>query len=86
MLVGRQDHFGQRCLAKVEGDIEEVVSTFLAIVSDDISMIITRLKKLDFMLCKTIVLVHEPFDSYRPYTPCTLQHRRTIRAVAYGSA
>jgi hypothetical protein len=51
MLFGRQDHLGKRSLAKVESDVEELVSAFLAIVSNNISMIVTLLKKLDFMLC-----------------------------------
>jgi hypothetical protein len=51
MLSRGQDHFGERSFAKVESDVKEVVSAFLAVVSNDISMIITRLKKFDFMLC-----------------------------------
>jgi hypothetical protein len=51
MLFGRQDHFGKRSTAKVESYVEEIVAAFLAVVSNDIPMIITRLKKLDFMLC-----------------------------------
>ena len=51
MFFGKQDHFSKRSFAKVESDIEELVSALLAVVSNDISMIVTLLKNLDFMLC-----------------------------------
>jgi len=51
MVIGMQDHFGKRSFAKVESDVEKLVSAFLAVVSNDISMIVTLLKNLDFMLC-----------------------------------
>jgi uncharacterized membrane protein YecN with MAPEG domain len=50
MLFGRQDHFGKRSLAKVESDVKELIAAFLAVVSNDISVVITFLKKLDLLL------------------------------------
>lgn len=38
-------------LAEVQGDIEEIVATFLTVVPNDVWMIITRLQKLDFLTC-----------------------------------
>jgi len=38
-------------LAEVQGDIEEIVATLLAVVSNDVWMIITRLQELDFLTC-----------------------------------
>lgn len=38
-------------LTEVQGDIEEIVATFLTVVPNDVWMIITRLQEFDFLTC-----------------------------------
>lgn len=52
MLIWRLNEIRQRSLAEIKGDIEEILATFLAIVPNNIRVIVTLFQELDLLTGK----------------------------------
>jgi hypothetical protein len=52
MLIWRFDQIRQRSLAEIKGDIEEILAAFLAIVPNNIWVIVALFQELDFLTGK----------------------------------
>jgi hypothetical protein len=84
MLLGLEQ-IGKSGLAQVQSDIEEIITTFLTVVSNDVWMIVTGLKEFDFLTCNTCEVAQESLDRYRSTTPCSFEDDCSMRAPAYMS-
>lgn len=83
--IWRLDQICQTTLTQVERNVQKVVAPFLAVIPDDIWVIVGSLQELDFLRCEARKVGQEAFDGYCARAPCAFENDGAVRSEAYSS-